>query len=81
MPPRLRSGVRAPRPRLRRGSRRDVTRDEFDRLVAFQHEQAAFMDDLKRELEVQFERIAQIQAELDLLKRAWARLPGARRSP
>jgi hypothetical protein len=46
-----------------------ITRDEFDRVVNS-------MNDNIRDLQIQFRRIADMQAELDELKRAVAKLTG-----
>lgn len=48
-----------------RRSRPDVTREEF---VALERK----MDECVQNLDVQFKRIAQIQAELDRIRAAWA---------
>ena len=69
MPRRLK---KAPRPRTPRHKRIDVTRGEFNRLIELLNARATFMDDLRHDLDVQFKRIAHIQAELDQLK-AWVR--------
>jgi hypothetical protein len=47
-------------------SRSDISREEFDRL---QGEHADQIEELRRQLETQFTRIAQLQAELDRLKK------------
>ena len=56
------------------GKQVDVTRDEFDRVIAMLNERGSIMNDLAHNQDVQFKRIAQLQAELDLIKRAWERL-------
>jgi hypothetical protein len=61
-------GERGPRGRIGPAGPAVITRDEFE--AAMQSINANF-----RSLEIQFRRIAQIQAELDELKRVVARLP------
>ena len=56
------------------GKRMDVTREEFNRVIEMLNERGAIMNDLAHNQEVQFKRLAQLQAELDLLKRACERL-------
>jgi hypothetical protein len=51
-----------------------VSREEFSEL-------ARFVDDIGRNLELQFKRIAQIQAELDIIRAAWTKAPSSRRRP
>jgi hypothetical protein len=46
-----------------------ITREEFTRLEAR-------VDDLRREFHLQFQRIAQIQAELDQIQSAWIKRRG-----
>jgi hypothetical protein len=56
------------------GNQVDVTRGEFNRLIELLNERAAIMNSLAHNQDVQFKRLAQLQAELDLMKRAWERL-------
>jgi hypothetical protein len=56
------------------GRRIDVTREEFNRVIELLNERGAIVNDLRHNQEVQFQRLAQLQAELDLLRRAWERL-------
>ena len=49
--------------------RSDVRREEFNRLIDTLNERGALLNRILEEQRIQFERIAQIQAELDLLKR------------
>ena len=55
----------------RRQSDVHVTREEFERL-------RQVVDDCCRKLETQFTRFAQIQAELDQIRRAWAKMAPVR---
>jgi len=58
-----------------------VTQSAFDRLLAAQREDHAELTRVGRVLEIQFQRIAQIQAGLDELRKAWrsASLPSNER--
>jgi hypothetical protein len=56
------------------GNRIDVTRAEFNRVIEILNERGAILNDLRHNQEIQFKRIAQIQAELDAIKRAWERV-------
>jgi hypothetical protein len=73
--------TKAPRPRATKRARRiprtqriDVTRAEFNRVIDLLNERGQILNDLRHNQEVQFKRIAQIQAELDQVKRAWDRV-------
>jgi hypothetical protein len=59
--------------RLRRSplSRTDVTRAEYNNIIEVLNQRGEIINDLRRELEVQFKRMAQMQSELDELRRAW----------
>jgi hypothetical protein len=59
---------------LRPSPRIQVRRDELDLLLDTLNRRAEFMDALRADLDVQFKRIAAIQAELDELKRLVARI-------
>lgn len=61
-------------PRIPKSRRVDVTRAEFDRVIDLLNERGLILNDLRHNLEVQFKRIAAMQAEIDLL-RAPGRLP------
>lgn len=66
------SGRRKHVPRIRRRTLVEgVTRAEWDSLLGIFNERSEFMDGLRRDIDIQFKRIAQIQADLDLIKRAW----------
>jgi uncharacterized small protein (DUF1192 family) len=55
----------------------DVRREEYNLLVDILNERGEIMRRLLQDQEIQFQRIAQLQAELDRLKQAMARLkPG-----
>jgi hypothetical protein len=60
--------------RLPSGKRIDVSRAEFNRLIARLNERGDIINDLRRNQDMQFQRLAQLQAELDLIRRAWERL-------
>ena len=52
----------------------EVRRDEFDQLVDLLNERGELLNALIREQRIQFERIAQLQADVDRLRREWERL-------
>jgi len=54
----------------------DVTRAEFNRVIAILNERGVLINGLRDNQEMQFKRIAQLQAELDLLRRAWEKMRG-----
>jgi hypothetical protein len=62
-------------PRLRRSplTRTDVTRAEYNNIIEVLNQRGEIINDLRRELEVQFKRIAQMQSELDEVRRAWVK--------
>lgn len=60
--------------RIPNGRRSDVRREEFHRLVDLLNERADVINGILRDQQIQFHRIAQIQAELDLMKHQWTRL-------
>jgi hypothetical protein len=55
-------------------SRIDVTRAEFNRVIALLNERGEILNDLRHNQEVQFQRLAQLQAEVDLIRRALDKL-------
>jgi hypothetical protein len=55
--------------RFLKSRRMDVRREEFNRVIDQLNERAELLDALRRNQEIQFQRIAQIQAEIDQLKR------------
>jgi len=71
-----RSG-RKRKPRIRASAkvaRNQVSRAQFNRVVQTQTERGVIIAEIRRELDVQFRRMAQLQAELDALKQAWQRM-------
>lgn len=52
----------------------NVTRGEFNRVIELLNERGEIMNDLRHNQEMQFKRLAQLQAELDLIRRAWERV-------
>ena len=69
--------------RLRRSPahRVDVTRAEYNRIIDILNERneilnalRASVEELRRDRDVEFKRIAQMQAELDEVKRAWDKM-------
>jgi hypothetical protein len=69
--PPVRRVRRAPRIRP---TRRAVTREEFKRLIKRLNERAEIINDLQQNQQIQFQRLAQLQAEVDVIKRAWDKL-------
>jgi hypothetical protein len=59
--------------RVRPLSRTDVTRAEYNDVIAVLNDRGENIDELRRELEVQFKRMAQMQSELDEVRRAWTK--------
>ena len=59
--------------RVRKSGRLNVTRAEFDAMIERLNERAAIMNEIQRQLQTQFTRIAQLQQELDDLKKKNAR--------
>lgn len=62
-------------------SRIDVTRGEYNRIIDTLNERAISLNEFRNAInalhqasDVQFKRIAQLQAELDQIKRAWSRM-------
>jgi hypothetical protein len=51
-----------------------VSRAEFNDVLSMLRERGEIIARLQRDLDVQFRRIAQLQAELDQVKRAWERM-------
>jgi hypothetical protein len=60
-------------PRIR-PTRRAVTREEFKRLIKRLNERAEIINDLQQNQQIQFQRLPQLQAEVDVIKRAWDKL-------
>lgn len=60
-------------PRLRVLSRTDVTRAEYNNIIAVLNQRGEMINELRRELDVQFKRMAQMQSELDEVRRVWTR--------
>jgi len=61
-------------PRIPVAKRVDVTRAEFNRVIALLNERGEILNDLRHNQDVQFQRLAQLQAEMDLIARAWEKL-------
>ena len=63
--------------RIPKGRRMDVRREEFNRLIDMLNERGTLLNKLLQDQQIQFQRMAQMQAELDLVKKAWERLSPA----
>jgi len=57
--------------------RPSVKQSDFARVLATQREDHAALARIARELAIQFQRIAQIQVDLDEIKNAWVKLKTA----
>jgi len=75
---RIRKARRLPRSPL---SRKDVTRGEYNRIIDILNDRAVILNEfrdaiheLKQASDIQFKRIAQLQADLDTLRRTWERM-------
>jgi len=60
-------------PRIPKGRRIDVRREEFNQLVDLLNERGKILNGLIHEQQIQLQRIAQLQVELDRLKAALGR--------
>lgn len=60
--------------RIPKAKSRAVTRAEYNSLVDSLNERGAIINDIQRALQIQFQRIAQIQVELDEVRSAWAKV-------
>ena len=60
--------------RLPASKRTDVTREEYNELVDILNRRGEIVEEIQRELETQFKRMAQIQTELDEVRRAWVKI-------
>jgi hypothetical protein len=59
--------------RIPKGRRTDVRREELNELIDLLNKRGEILNQLIQEQHIQFQRIAQIQVELDALKRALAK--------
>jgi hypothetical protein len=57
-------------PRISEGRRVDVTRGEFNNVIDLLNKRGEVVDQMRRDLEVQFKRLADLQAEVDRIKEA-----------
>jgi len=68
-------------PRIPKARQIDVSRGEFNRVIEMLNQRGKILEEygdaltaIRRDLDVQFRRIAQLQAELDQIKRAWEKI-------
>jgi hypothetical protein len=54
--------------RIPKGKRIGVSRTEFDRVIDMLNERGDIINTLRKDLDIQFKRIAQMQAELDVVR-------------
>jgi hypothetical protein len=69
--------ARSDKRRIRRSSkvaRSTVTRAQLDKALETFNERGMVITEIRKELDVQFRRMAQLQAELDAIKHAWQRM-------
>jgi hypothetical protein len=64
---------RKPVSRIPKAKSRAVTRAEYNALVDILNERGVILNGVQRALQIQFQRIAQIQVELDEVRNAWAK--------
>ena len=55
-------------PRIPKGRRYDASREEFNHVIDLLNKRGEVVDGMRRDLEIQFKRIAQLQEELDRIK-------------
>lgn len=60
--------------RIAKARRTSVRREEFNQLIDMLNERGELLNRVLREQDIQFQRIAQLQAELDHIKQAWSKL-------
>ncbi len=65
--------------RIPKSKWRDITRKEYNALVEILNERGEILSDILKALDVQFQRIAQLQAELDVVRSAWTKNAHRRR--
>jgi len=63
--------------RIPKGQRVDVTRAEFNRVIDILNERGEILNALSHNQDLQFKRIAQLQAEVDAMRRTLGRLEPA----
>ena len=56
-------------PRIPKPRHLEVKREEFDHVIDLLNERGEFVDRMRLDLDIQFKRIAELQQELDALKR------------
>ena len=65
--------------RIPKATWRDITRKEYNALVEILNERGEILSGILKALDVQFQRIAQLQAELDVVRSAWTKNAHRRR--
>jgi hypothetical protein len=61
-------------PRIAPTRERAVGRQGINRLIERLNERAEIINELQRNQQIQFHRLAQLQAELDVIKRGWEKI-------
>ena len=59
--------------RIPKAKQRGVTRDEYNALVDILNERGEIIANIQKTLDLQFQRIAQLQAEFDQIRTAWTK--------
>jgi hypothetical protein len=59
--------------RIPKAKQRGVTRNEYNALVEILNERGEILARMQRTLDLQFQRIAQLQAEFDQIRSAWTK--------
>lgn len=61
-------------PQLPKARRTYVTRLEYNSVIDLLNERGRIIDGINRTLEIQFQRMAQMQAELDEVRSRWTKM-------
>jgi hypothetical protein len=68
-------------PRIPKARQTGVSRGEFNRVIEMLNQRGNVVEEygnalatIRRDLDIQFRRIAQLQAELDQIEQAWAKM-------
>lgn len=59
--------------RIPKARRRGVTREEYNALVEILNQRGEILAGIQKTLDLQFQRIAQLQAEFDQIRSAWTK--------
>ena len=59
--------------RIPKAKRQGVTREEYNALVEILNQRGEILAGIQKTLDLQFQRIAQLQAEFDQIRSAWTK--------